>query len=99
MSNDQWIERDFKDWTSSDHIRQIAFQLTGNRAFDAQDNLEFLRTYLNSNIVDKNRLFGRATWANGIARFYYKQGRFVYNFRSENTPSDAEFLSAFHRFS
>lgn len=83
------------NWNSSDFVRQISLELTENAEFDAQDNIEFLRNYLNK---EGGGPFVRATWANGVGRFYATSHIFRYDFRRGSNPTSERFRSAFDAF-
>jgi hypothetical protein len=88
----QRSENDFDNWTASDFAREITFQITGNRTFHAQENLEILRAFLNRFIGDEDVLFRKTTWQNGRAHFHSFEGKFTYDFRREAAPSERDFL-------
>lgn len=83
-------ERIRSEWTSSDFLREITFQITGNHTFHAAENLEILRHFLNTKFAHK--LFWKTTWQNGRGHFHSESYRFTYDFRSSADPNAVHFL-------
>lgn len=84
--------RHFSEWTSSDFVREITFQVTGHHTHHAQECLELMRHFLNQFIGSEEMRFRKTTWQNGKAHFYTKIGRLTYDFQRLTNPSATDFL-------
>ncbi len=88
----QTSSRHYSEWTASDFVREITFQVTGHHTHHAQECLELMRHFLNQFIGNHQIMFRKTTWQNGKAHFYSNLGRFTYDFQRLNNPSATDFL-------
>jgi hypothetical protein len=86
------------EWTSSDFVREICYELTGTHTFHAQDNLEIIRHFINEHIHDQNKIFRRSAWQLGNLIFESYEGIFRYDFQKKANPNLRTFLLELLRF-
>jgi len=94
------FEKPLNDWTHSEIIRLITFQITGMHTHHAQENLVILREFVNNFLIDKQMdPFHDSTLQNGIGHFYTStRRRFSYDFTKNNKPSKEDFVSKLMTF-
>lgn len=85
-------DKPFEEWTASDFVRNVTYQITGSHTFHAQECLELLRNYVNSFIGNEDLVFRKSSWQLGRAHFYSYRRRFTYNFQKQGLPSATDFL-------
>lgn len=91
-------ERRRNEWTSSDYVREITFQITGKHTFHAQENMELLREFLNKSINDENKVLRRSAMQLGKGIFENYKGLFYFDFQSKEHPTKEKFLNEINNF-
>ncbi|MBK9153961.1 MAG: hypothetical protein IPM25_07045 [Chloracidobacterium sp.] len=88
------FDQNVEEWTGSDFIRLITFQITGMYTFHAQENVIILQEYINEFLLPPHAVpFSKSTMANSSANF--KDGEkilFSYSFQTKENPTREDFL-------
>lgn len=93
------FERAESDFTSSEHVRRITFEISGWQTFHAQHNLEILRDYVNEQLPTTNP-FAESKLQLGTGNFYTKDRihKFSFDFKAAAHPTSASFLKKLTEF-